>query len=105
MERIKLTKEEKQAFRIVAEFGGKCPATYPKHVFTASIRSIERKGLVKANYLIGGYVWSAKLAEEGKHYLAVNPNLHNPINWNLILAIVGVLISIIALFVSCMKKY
>ena len=105
MERIKLTKEEKQAFRIVAEFGGKCPATYPKHVFTASIRSIERKGLVKANYVIGGYVWSAKLTEEGKHYLAVNPNLHNPINWNLILAIVGVFISIIALFVSCMKKY
>lgn len=105
MERIKLTKEEKQAFRIVAEFGGKCPATYPEHVFTASIRSIERKGLVKANYVIGGYVWSAKLTEEGKHYLAVNPNLHNPINWNLILAIVGILISIIALFVSCMKKY
>ena len=60
---------------------------------------------LKANYVVGGYVWSVKLTEEGKHYLAVNPNLHNPINWNLILAIVGVLISIIALFVSCMKKY
>lgn len=105
MERIKLTKEEKQAFRIVAEFGGECPATYPKHVFTASIRSIERKGLVKANYVVGGHVWSVNLTEEGKHYLAVNPNLHNPINWNLIFAIAGVLISIITLLVVCMRKY
>lgn len=105
MERIKLTREEKQAFRIVAEFGGKSPETYPLHVFTASIRSIERKGLVKANYVVGGHVWNAKLTEEGKHYFDVNPNLHNPINWNLILAIVGVLISIITLLVVCMKKY
>lgn len=48
MEQIRLTKEEKQAFRIVSEFGGECPVTYPKHVFVASVRSIERKGLVKA---------------------------------------------------------
>ena len=73
MERIRLSKEEKQAFRIVAEFGGECPATYPKHVFTASIRSIERKGLVKANYVVGGYVWSVKLTEEGKHILPLTP--------------------------------
>lgn len=102
---MRLTKEEKQAFRIVAEFGREYPATYPKHVFAASVRSIERKGLVKASYWVGGQVWNVKLTEEGKHYLAVNPNLHNPINWSLIFAIAGLLISIIALFVSCMRKY
>ena len=105
MERIRLTKEEKQAFRIVSEFGGECPVTYPKHVFAASVRSIERKGLVKASYLVDGQVWSVKLTVEGKHYLAVNPNLHNPVNWNLILSVIGIIISIIALFVSCMRKY
>ena len=42
MERIKLSKKEKQALRIVAELGGECPITSPKHVFVASIRSLAR---------------------------------------------------------------
>ena len=106
MERIKLSKEEKQALRIVAEFGGECPITYPKHVFVSSIRSLARKGLVKANYLIGGDVYHAKLTGEGKHYLCSNHKLINPIDWTIIgviVAILALIVSIVALFLSCSR--
>lgn len=106
MERIKLSKEEKQALRIVAELGGKCPITYPKHVFVASIRSLARKGLVKATYIIGGDVYHSKLTGEGKHYLCCNPKLTNPIDWNIIgviVAILALMVSIVALFLSCSR--
>ena len=81
MKRIRLSKEEKEVFRMVSKFGGECPSTYPAHVFNAYIRSLERKGLVKAHFVRGGrVVWRAKLTEEGKHYICSNPNLANPID-------------------------
>lgn len=109
MERIKLSKKEKQALRIVAELGGECPITSPKHVFVASIRSLARKGLVKATYIIGGDLYHAKLTGEGKHYLCCNPKLTNPIDWNIIgvtvaiLATLALMVSIVALFLSCSR--
>lgn len=104
MERIRLSKEEKQVLRLVAECEGKCPATYPKHVFVSSVRSLERKGLVTATYIIGGEVYYAKLTGEGRQYLCCNPNLINPIPWNVvsvIVAILALLVSVAAFFLSC----
>ena len=49
---------------------------------------------------------SARLTSYGKTYLALYPNLRNPINWNLILfvtTIISITISIVALFVACTK--
>lgn len=106
MERIRLTKSEKEAMRIVEKFGGRRPATYPAHVFNSAIMSLIRKGLVHAKFLTTGDACKARLSEEGKAYLSVNPDMKNPIDWKMIGAITGILsliVSIIALFVSCMN--
>ena len=103
MKRIKLTKEGKETLRIVDKFNGQCPCVFPLHVYNLSVRSLERKGLVK-----GGAVDDAKTTDEGKHYLCENPNLRNPINWTVIGVIAGILsliVSIIALFISCTAMY
>jgi len=60
MKRIKLTKEEKETLRIVDKFNGKCPCGFPLHVYNLSVRSLERKGLIKAAYLEGGAVEDAR---------------------------------------------
>jgi hypothetical protein len=57
MKRIRLSKEEKEVFRMVSKFGGECPSTYPAHVFNACISSLERKGLVKAHFVRGGRLY------------------------------------------------
>lgn len=108
MKRIKLTKEEKKTLRIVDKFNGKCPCGFPLHVYNLSVRSLERKGLVKAAYLEGGAVEDARTTDEGKHYLCDNPNLRNPINWTVVGVIAGILsliVSVIALFISCTAMY
>ena len=95
--RIHLTKREKEVLRLV-QFHEDCPSTYPLHIFTACVDSLERKGFVHTE--------PVSLSEFGKTYLALNPRLSNPINWNLIIgigSIIGVLISVIALFISCTK--
>ena len=104
MERIKLSKSEKESLRIIERFEGKRPSTYPAHVFNASVISLKGKGLVKAKFLTNGDVWTAKLSEEGKRYISVNPYLRNPIDWKIIgtiTAILSLIISIVSLFVIC----
>lgn len=104
MKQIKLTKEEKETLRIVDKFNDQCPCSFPLHVYNLSVRSLERKELVKAAYIEGGGVKSVKITDEGKHYLCENPNLRNPINWTVIGVIAGILsliVSVIALFISC----
>lgn len=104
MERIRLSKTEKKVLLIVDKFNGKCPYTYPRHTFNSSVRSLERKGLVKGAYIEGGEVEAARLTNEGKQYLCENPRLSNPTDWGKIAAITGIIaliISIIALFVGC----
>lgn len=108
MKRIKLTKEEKGTLRIVDMFNGKCPSFFPLHAYNLSVRSLERKGLVKAAYMEGGGVEDARTTDEGKLYLCENPNLRNPINWTVIGVIAGILsiiVSVIALFISCTVMY
>jgi len=104
MEQIKLSKSEKEALRIVERLGGKRHSTYPAHVFNASVISLQGKGLVRAKFLTNGDVWTARLSEEGKRYISINPYLRNPIDWKIIgtiTAALSLIVSIIALFVSC----
>ncbi len=103
MERTKLTKEEKKVMLLVAS-GGDCPDSFPAHVFAGCVRSLERKGLVKGAYVEGGGVEAARLTSDGRVFLAENPKLRNPINWVRIIEFaIPVIISIIALFISCSK--
>ncbi|WP_459187292.1 hypothetical protein ACGE0T_14275 [Parabacteroides sp. APC149_11_2_Y6] len=103
MERIKLTKVEKETLRIVAVSGSDCPSTYPIHIFKASVRSLQRKGLVNAIFVNDGKLWHADLTDEGRLYICQNPNLRNPINWEIVIGVIALAVSIIALFVSCIR--
>lgn len=103
MERIKLTKEEKKVLLLIST-GCDCPDSFPAHIFTGCVRSLERKGLVKGAYVEGGGVEAARLTSDGRVFLAENPKLRNPINWVRIIELaIPVIISIIALFISCSK--
>lgn len=103
MERIKLTKEEKKVLLLIST-GGDCPDSFPAHIFTGCVRSLERKGLVKGAYVEGGGVEAARLTSDGRVFLAENPKLRNSINWVRIIEFaIPVIISIIALFISCSK--
>lgn len=104
MERIKLSKTEKQVLRLAATNAGR-PSTYPEHEYNAAARSLSRKGLVKTKFYTNGSVCTIRLTDEGRQYLCENPSLDNPIPWKEIGVITGILaliVSIIALFVSCM---
>ncbi len=107
MERISLTKDEKRVLRLVAQDGDYLPALCPESVYIGCVRSLERKGLVKGAYVEGGGVEAVRLTDEGRLLLASNPKLANPINWRwtttTIIAVIGALSAIAALFVACSK--
>ena len=105
MERIRLTRNEKAVLRLTVA-GSDRPRGFAAHSYTAAVVSLELKGLVKA-------VWAEEIKEpvaviatsEGKAYLALNPTLRNPINWNIVGAISTAIGTIIALLVlvACSK--
>lgn len=106
MERIRLSSHEKQTLRLLLTVGS-CPPEYPRHTFCTSIYDLELKGLVKGAWDECGKLIDARLTERGKTYLALNPSLHNPIDWKWLLTIVLTLISItiatVAIFLACSK--
>ena len=100
MERIKLTKTEKQVLRLVKK-GESCPDTYPAHVYVGCILSLDRKGLVNGFYTEGGKVIDARLTNFGKSYIFSNPKLRNPLPWGAIWAAIAAFSGIAGLFVGC----
>ena len=74
MERVKLSKNEKKVMRCIAS-EGRCADSFPAEVYSRSVRSLERKGLVKGGYIEGGEAGSARLTPDGRVFLAENPNL------------------------------
>lgn len=104
MEKIKLSSNEKKVLRSISMKDRK-PETMSKSGFYTAVRSLERHGLVHAMYEEGNGVVDARLTDEGVTYLSENPSLRNPVDWQIVAisTAIGVLISIIALFVACMK--
>ena len=104
MERIHLTKDEKIVFRLISQ-REECPDGFPPHIFSRCVRSLERKGLVKGAYVSGGGVIDARLSPDGEIYLAENPKLTNPIDWNWIIttsiAASGAIAAVLGLFIAC----
>lgn len=103
MERIRLTKTEKQVLRLAATGDGR-PATYPAHEYNAAARSLSRKGLAKSKFYTNGEICTLRLTDEGRQYLCENPGLKNPTEWKKIstwVAIAGAAISAISVFISC----
>lgn len=104
MERIRLSRNEKAVLRMVASGQGVCPAEYPSYIFNASVRALKHLGLVQGAFEEGGGVVDSRMTERGRQYLAENPRLTNPIEWGKVAAIigaVGIVVSIVALFMAC----
>ena len=67
-------------------------------------RKLTQKGLVKSLYQEGGDLVDIIITDQGEQYMAENPELTNPVNWAAvatIISVIGVLVSIATLFVSC----
>lgn len=81
MERVRLTKEEKKVLRMLQNTDV-CPTTYPKSKFNGAVRSLQRTGLARGFRSEEVGLVCSVLTDECKLYLATNPRLTNPINWN-----------------------
>lgn len=101
MERIKLSKCEKNAIRILSTSSGWPVDTYPFHKFALGVEGLEQKGLARAAWASGHELVDAALTSRGEQYFALNPRLTNPIDWKLITALVSAAATIAALFVAC----
>lgn len=100
MERIKLSKREKQVLRILSKQGFNALSEFD----ATAVRSLDAQGLVKGAYLEGGGVEDARLTTMGKEYLRSNPHLYNPVNWAMvsaIVAVVGSIGTIITIIITC----
>jgi DNA-binding PadR family transcriptional regulator len=102
MEKINLSNTQKKVLRSIS-LSDKRPDTIPESVYNPTVRSLERAGLVRAMYEEGGGVVDVRLTDDGIIYLAENPTLENPVAWQSALAIIASIISVIALFISCVK--
>lgn len=103
MERIRLTKTEKEVLRLLSLNDG-CPSDYPYHVYASRVQSLELKGLAKGMWATGHVLISARLTSYGETYLTLHPDLRNPVDWRLVssvTAIVSLIVSVIALFAAC----
>lgn len=106
MERVKLSKNEKAVFRMIASGQDFCPATFPLDVFNYCVRPLESFGFAKGYYIEGGGVEAVKLTPLGRQYLAEHPRLCNPIDWKWVvttLIAVGVLLVGIATLLTACK--
>ena len=102
MERIKLSRREKQAFRILSKQGFDALSEFDH----PALGSLERMGLVQTARIEGVGIEAARLTTMGKEYLRDNPRLFNPINWAMVSAIVaavGSIGTIITIIITCSK--
>ena len=104
MERIKLTKSEKQVLLHVVKHGAEQPRNITPSMFQYCLSTLREKGLID---FIKSYskVIDARLTNKGEAYLEQNPKLHNPIDWKgiitLIMTIIIAIATTSALFVAC----
>lgn len=105
MKRIRLTKEEKEALRILHE-GKINMTTDPQRIGSLSygFEALERLGLARCAWSEGHAIEDVAITSKGRRYVDHNPKLHNPIDWEkvaAIAAIISVIVAVIALFIAC----
>lgn len=106
MERIRLSKTEKRIMRMLAAGMKDVPSDMPYDKYVLAANSLKAKNMVRCTILSNGKVWDISLTKAGKLYMYENPALANPVSWKAVSAITAILafiVSIIALFVSCME--
>ncbi len=100
MKRIRLTKDEKQALRLLTSVGW-CPDTFPFHRFALGVEGLEEKGLAMAAWASGHELVSAEITTKGEVYLALNPSLRNPVDWKWVIGTAIALATLLHLLVAC----
>jgi hypothetical protein len=104
MERIKLSKEEKQVLLHVQSNGGEQPRNVTPIMFHFCLSTLKEKGLVEFLASLSGVV-DARLTIKAQAYLEQNPKLKNPIDWKgiitLIMTAMTAIATTLALFVAC----
>lgn len=106
MDRIRLSKIEKTCFRHIGLGLEGLPRGVDDGTYYCAVVRLEALGLVVAQYESGGVVYAVFLSEYGRLYLLEYPSLRNPVRWEVITAccmVVSVVLSIIALFVVCVR--
>lgn len=104
MERIRLSKAEKQVFLHVKEHGEEQPRSITPVMFLYCLSTLREKGLMefRADY---DEVVRAGLTIKGAAYIEQNPKLTNPVDWKgiitLALAAMTAIATTAALFVAC----
>lgn len=101
MQRIKLTKSEKQVLRHLSAHGYKALRDFSQCEVDYALETLERKGLVRNGRVEGGDIECSKITQLGLSYIRLIPKLTNPIDWSGIIAIATLIVAILALFTGC----
>lgn len=101
MEKIKLSSREKKVFRMVANGIKECPEHFPIHKFIPALRVLESHKLIKVTWVSDDIPWVIAMTKYGRAYLAENPTLSNPINWEAVGIGISILIAIFSALLSC----
>lgn len=104
MERIRLSKTEKKVLFMLSAGLTDGQTAVKSDEYVLAIRSLHDKGLAHGAFVEGSGVESARLTEKGRLYLYDNPSLSNPVDWNKVAAVSGIIAAIAAvaaLLVSC----
>lgn len=91
MRNVRLEARERRLLQAL-EMGG-LPPTKDRRaqlLQRATLESLERKGLAAARYEEGGGAVDARVTSAGYLYLAVNPKMKNPTNWERVAQWVGI---------------
>ena len=103
MERIRLSRNEKQVLRELKRGNDNVPAGMDNFTFADAVLSLTEKKLVQSivNY---EEVIDLRLTIKGYAYLSGNPRLLNPADWTLVAAIAACVAAVsatLALFIAC----
>lgn len=108
MERIKLTKDEKQTLRNVSLNLVRWPDGIEAGRLSFALSSLEGKGFIRVAWASGHEPVSAELTDFGAIYLENNPHLLNPVDWPKVAAIASIVTAVaatVALFFACTIKF
>lgn len=109
MQRIRLTRSEKQLLRNIAAGVSYWPDTMSCEAVSCAVAELERHGLIRVAWASGHIVAAAELTDFGTAYVLANPHLRNPVECQSILgsaiAIATLAVVIVALLTACYVLY
>ena len=106
MDRLQLSKDERVVLRQISLGWKDSSLAMSEDRCRLACINLERLGLIRVAWLAGYQILSASLTEYGVSYLAWNPRLRNPINYNklmFVVACVSLVASIVVAIIACSR--